>query len=88
MDRHISSDAVKTILDKYGLPYHVYPKMWDEINALPSAQPAPDIDEVMCGNCEYSERFVDGLILCRRTKTSFRVSATSTCGKGKREVTT
>lgn len=38
MDRHISSDAVKAILSNYGLPYHVYPKMWDEINALPSAE--------------------------------------------------
>lgn len=42
-------------------------------------------DEVTCENCDYSEKFVDGLILCRRTKTSHRVSATSTCGKGKRE---
>ena len=38
MNRHISSDAVKAILSNYGLPYHVYPKMWDEINALPSAE--------------------------------------------------
>ena len=38
MDRHISSDAVKAILNNYGLPYHVYPKMWDEINALPSTE--------------------------------------------------
>ena len=43
-------------------------------------------DDVTCENCDYSEKFVDGLILCRRTKTSHRVSATSTCGKGKREV--
>lgn len=43
-------------------------------------------DEVTCENCDYSEKYVDGLILCRRTKTSHRVSATSTCGKGKREV--
>ena len=43
-------------------------------------------DDVTCENCEYSEQYVDGLILCRRTKTSHRVSATSTCGKGKREV--
>jgi hypothetical protein len=43
-------------------------------------------DKVTCDNCEYSEKYVDGLILCRRTKTSHRVSATSTCGKGKREV--
>ena len=43
-------------------------------------------DEVTCENCEYSEKYVDGLILCRRTKTSHRVSATSTCEKGKREV--
>ena len=42
---------------------------------------------VTCDNCRYSEKYVDGLILCRRTKTSHRVSATSTCGKGKREVT-
>lgn len=42
-------------------------------------------DEVTCDNCDYSEKYVDGLILCRRTKTSHRVSATSTCGKGKRE---
>ena len=41
-------------------------------------------DEVTCDNCDYSEKYVDGLILCRRTKTSHRVSATSTCGKGKR----
>ena len=38
MDRHISSDAVEAILSNYGLPYHVYPKMWDEINALPSTE--------------------------------------------------
>lgn len=43
-------------------------------------------DDVTCENCDYSEKFVDGLILCRRTKTSHRVSATSTCGKGKKEV--
>jgi len=43
-------------------------------------------DDVTCDNCDYSEKFADGLILCRRTKTSHRVSATSTCGKGKREV--
>ena len=43
-------------------------------------------DDVTCENCDYSEKYVDGLILCRRTKTSHRVSATSTCGKGKREV--
>ena len=43
-------------------------------------------DDVTCDNCDYSEKYVDGLILCRRTKTSHRVSATSTCGKGKREV--
>lgn len=42
-------------------------------------------DDVTCENCEYSEKYTDGLILCRRTKTSHRVSATSTCGKGKRE---
>ena len=57
------------------------------IEHLPPTQPEPDIDEVTCESCEYSERYVDGLILCRRTKTSHRVSATSTCGKGKREVT-
>ena len=158
MDRHISSDAVKAILNNYGLPYHVYPKMWDEINALPSAEEESfewcvgckeydqekhcchryskvirqafeemkvvhcidckhseydsaygerwchyngkaevvddyhycrdgekKDDEVTCENCDYSEKYVDGLILCRRTKTSHRVSATSTCGKGKRE---
>ena len=43
-------------------------------------------DDVTCENCEYSEKYTDGLILCRRTKTSHRVSATSTCGKGKRKV--
>lgn len=43
-------------------------------------------NNVTCENCDYSEKYVDGLILCRRTKTSHRVSATSTCGKGKREV--
>ena len=43
-------------------------------------------NDVTCENCEYSEKYVDGLILCRRTKTSHRVSATSTCGKGKRKV--
>ena len=53
---------------------------------LPSVQPEPDINDVTCDNCDYSEKFVGGLILCRRTKTSHRVSATSTCGKGKREV--
>ncbi len=161
MDRHISSDAVKAILNNYGLPYHVYPKMWDEINALPSAEEESfewcdgckeydqekhcchryskvirqafeemkvvhcidckhseydsvygerwchyngkaevvddyhycrdgekKDDDVTCENCDYSEKYTDGLILCRRTKTSHRVSATSTCGKGKREVTT
>ena len=43
-------------------------------------------DDVTCEKCDYSEKYTDGLILCRRTKTSHRVSATSTCGKGKREV--
>ena len=43
-------------------------------------------DDVTCDNCDYSEKYVDGLILCRRAKTSHRVYATSTCGKGKREV--
>ncbi len=43
-------------------------------------------DDVTCENCDYSEKYTDGLILCRRTKTSHRVYATSTCGKGKREV--
>ena len=38
MDRHISSDAVKAILNNYGLPYHINPMLWDEINALPSAE--------------------------------------------------
>lgn len=62
-------------------------KIWTEyFSGIPSAQPEPDINEVTCDNCEYSEKFVDGLILCRRTKTSHRVSASSTCGKGKREV--
>ena len=42
-------------------------------------------DKVTCENCYYSEQYVDGLILCRRTRPSHRVSATSTCGKGKRE---
>ena len=42
-------------------------------------------DDVTCENCDYSEKYVDGLILCRRTKTSHRVSATLTCGKGKRD---
>ena len=42
-------------------------------------------DDVTCDNCDYSEKYTDGLILCRRTKTSHQVSATSTCGKGKRE---
>ena len=43
-------------------------------------------NDVTCENCDYSEQYVDGLILCRRTRPSHRVSATSTCGKGKREV--
>lgn len=38
MDRYISSDAVKAILNNYGLPYHINPMLWDEINALPSAE--------------------------------------------------
>ena len=38
MDRHISSDAVKAILNNYGLPYHINPMLWDEINELPSAE--------------------------------------------------
>ena len=42
-------------------------------------------DDVTCDNCDYSEKYTDGLILCRRTKISHQVSATSTCGKGKRE---
>ena len=53
MDRHISSDAIKAILDKYGLPYHVYTKMWDEINALPSAE---DESFEWCTDCkEYDQ---------------------------------
>ena len=62
--------------------------VYKAIKQLPPTQPETDFDDVTCENCEYSERYVDGLILCRRTKTSHRVSATSTCGKGKREVTT
>ena len=35
----ISRQAVKEILDKNQMPYHVYPYVWDAINALPPAQP-------------------------------------------------
>ena len=61
--------------------------VYKAIKQLPPTQPETDIEDVTCENCYYSEKYVDGLILCRRTKTSHRVSATSTCGKGKREVT-
>jgi hypothetical protein len=55
----ISRQAVKEILDKYQLRYHIYPYVWEAINALPPAQPTPDqngdlwitvpdIDEVTC----------------------------------------
>ena len=44
-------------------------------------------ETVYCKNCAYAEKYVDGLIFCRRTKTAFRVSDMETCGKGKREVT-
>ena len=37
----ISRQAVKDILDKYQLRYHIYPYVWDAINALPSALPEP-----------------------------------------------
>lgn len=40
---------------------------------------------VYCGQCGYAEKYIDGLILCRRTKTSFRVSKNATCKKGKEE---
>ena len=40
---------------------------------------------VYCGQCGYAEKYIDGLILCRRTKTSFRVSENATCKKGKEE---
>ena len=41
---------------------------------------------VYCGQCGYAEKYIDGLILCRRTKTSFRVSENATCKKGKEEI--
>ena len=41
MDDLISRQAAKEILDKNQLPYHIYPYVWDAIDALPSAQPEP-----------------------------------------------
>jgi hypothetical protein len=83
----ISREAAIEALDDAENAFGYLTRDWREVlMELPSVQLVPDIDEITCESCEYSERYVDGLILCRRTKTSHRVSATSTCGKGKREV--
>ena len=35
----ISRDAVKELLNNNGLPYHINPVLWKELNDLPPAQP-------------------------------------------------
>ena len=42
----ISRQAVKEILDKYQLRYHIYPYVWDAINELPPAQLGTNLAEV------------------------------------------
>ena len=39
MDDLISRDAVKELLNNNGLPHHINPILWKELNDLPSAQP-------------------------------------------------
>ena len=36
----ISRDAVKELLNNNGLPYHINPVLWKELNELPTIQPA------------------------------------------------
>lgn len=37
---------------------------------------------VRCKDCKYVSEFVDGLMLCHRTRESFRVEPNTICGKG------
>ena len=34
---------------------------------------------INCESYKYASKFIDGLILCRRTKTSIRVNANDSC---------
>ena len=40
---------------------------------------------INCESCKYANKFIDGLILCRRTKTPIRVNATDSCKHAKKE---
>ena len=45
----ISRDAVKELLNNNGLPYHINPVLWKELNDLPSAQP----EIIRCAECKW-----------------------------------
>ena len=47
MDDLISRDAVKELLNNNGLPHHINPVLWEELNDLPSAQP----QIIYCKDC-------------------------------------
>ena len=49
MDDLISRDAVKELLNNNGLPHHINPVLWEELNDLPSAQP----EIIRCKDCKY-----------------------------------
>ena len=40
---------------------------------------------INCESCKYANKFTNGLILCKRTKTSIRVNATDSCKYAKEE---
>ena len=40
---------------------------------------------INCESCKYASKFTNGLILCRRIKTSIRVNATDYCKHAKEE---
>ena len=58
----ISRQAVEEILDKNQLPYHIYPYVWDEINALPPAQ--PDVPDINVGDMISRQAAIDALLKC------------------------
>lgn len=47
MDDLISRDAVKELLNNNGLPHHINPVLWEELNDLPSTQP----EIIYCKDC-------------------------------------
>ena len=84
----ISRQAVKEILDKNQMPYHVYPYVWDAINALPPAQPEPkrgrwiyktDLMTAPTGYWECSE--------CKEGRLLYEENFCPHCGADMREVT-